>query len=79
LQDKGFISSERKGQTYYYRALVERSEYQKNEANSVLSKLFGGSLKNFVLSVSGCEAVSETDMDELRDLLSQMKEGDADE
>lgn len=75
LQDKGYLASESRGQTYYYRPLLTREAYQENESKSVLGKLFGGSLKNFVLSVSNTDAVDEGDLEELRVLLEQMKGG----
>mgnify|MGYP003623778975 CR=1 FL=1 len=73
LQDKGFITSESQGQAYYYQPLVPREAYMEKESRSMLGKLFGGSLKNFVLSVSNTGAVDEQDLDELRALLEQMK------
>ena len=51
LQDKGFLTSESQGQTYYYRPLVPREAYMEKESSSMLGKLFGGSLKNIAI---GC-------------------------
>lgn len=73
LQNKGFIGSESMGQTSYYRPVISRESYQQAESKSMLGKLFGGSLKNFVLSVSATDAVAEDDLTELYDLLEEMK------
>ncbi len=73
LQEKGFISSESRGQTSYYRPSVSREAYRQAEGKWVLGKVFGGSLKNFVLSVSATDAVQEKDLEELYALLEQMR------
>ncbi|MFV0399852.1 MAG: BlaI/MecI/CopY family transcriptional regulator [Oscillospiraceae bacterium] len=78
LQDKGFLASECKGNTYYYRPLIPQDAYMEQEGSSILGRLFGGSLKNFVVSVSNTEAVDESDLEELRSLLDQMKGGKSD-
>lgn len=75
LEGKGFVSKETQGQTHYYLPLVLQQEYQQAESASVLNKLFQGSLKNFVLSVSHTDAVKKEDLDELQNLLAEMKGG----
>lgn len=75
LQEKKFITSEVRGQAYYYLPMITLEQYQEKESRSMLSRLFGGSLKNFVLSVSNTDAVSDQDFDELQDLLNQLKGG----
>ncbi|WRS28000.1 BlaI/MecI/CopY family transcriptional regulator [Oscillospiraceae bacterium MB08-C2-2] len=75
LEAKNFVSKEMQGQTHYYRPLVMQQEYQQKESVSVLNKLFHGSLKNFVLSVSLTDAVSKEDLQELQTLLDDMKGG----
>lgn len=74
LQDKGFLTSESKGNTYYYSPRIPREAYMEKESSSILGKLFGGSLRNFVVSVSNTDAVDKGDLEELRSLLDEMKE-----
>lgn len=78
LLEKGLITSASRGQTYYYNPLVKREEYLENESKSILYKLFGGSLKRFVLSVSNTDAVDDAELDELRDFLNQLRGGEKD-
>ena len=78
LLEKGLITSASRGQTYYYKPLVKREEYLENEGKSILYKLFGGSLKRFVLSVSNTDAVDDAELDELRDFLNQLRGGEKD-
>jgi len=75
LQGKGFVAKETQGQTHYYHPLVSQQKYQQVESASVLNKLFQGSLKNFVLSVSHTDTVKKEDLEELRNLLDKMKGG----
>ena len=75
LQGKGFIQRETRGQTHFYRPAVSQAEYQRAESSSVLKKLFHGSLKNFVLSASHTDAVSKEDLNELMELLDELKGG----
>ena len=75
LQGKGFVAKETKGQTHYYQPLVSQQKYQQVESASVLNKLFQGSLKNFVLSVSHTDTVKKEDLEDLRNLLDKMKGG----
>lgn len=78
LQGKGFVVKETQGQTHYYRPVVSQRKYQQAESASVLNRLFQGSLKNFVLSASDTDAVEKEDLEELRNLLDEMKGGGRD-
>lgn len=78
LEAKNFVAKEIQGQTHYYRPLVMQQEYQQKESASVLNRLFHGSLKNFVLSVSLTDAVKKEDLEELQTLLEEMKGGKKD-
>ncbi len=73
LQKKGFIQRETRGQTHFYEPVVSQTDYQRAESASILNKLFHGSLKNFVLSVSHADAVSKDDLNELRKFLDELK------
>lgn len=73
LLEKGLITCTSQGQTYYYSPLAKQEEYIENEGKSLLGKLFGGSLKRFVLSVSNTDAVGDAELDELRDFLNHLR------
>jgi predicted transcriptional regulator len=82
LLEKGFIACERRGKTNYYTPLVKEEEYLEFESKAVLSKFYGSSLKNFVISVCRNDSIAPAEIDELQRLLDELKrkktEGDGD-
>lgn len=75
LQDKGFVSCERRGRVNYYTPLIQREDYLEFESATFLNKLYNNSLKNFIVSLSGAEVMKEEDISELQNLLESMKGG----
>lgn len=73
LTEKGFLSCEKQGKANCYTPLVTREEYLQFESRSVLSKVFGRSLKTFVASLAESDALSDDEIDELRSYLDQLK------
>lgn len=75
LVDKGYLSCDRRGKTNYYAPLVTRSAYQEFEGRSVLNKLFGASVKDFVAALAGSDGLKRDELDELSAYLDELKEG----
>lgn len=75
LEDKGFISGVREGKNKYYSAVVMRDEYIYQESKGILQKLYRGSLKNFLLSVTEQDGLDEAEIDEMQQYLSELKRG----
>lgn len=78
LQDKGFVSCQRQGRVNYYTPLIQRENYLEFESATFLNKLYNNSLKNFIVSLSGSDAMKEEDISELQSLLESMKGGEPD-
>ena len=74
LQEKGFITSEKSGNKNIYSPAISRDEYMEVENNSFLSRLHKGSIKHFVASLADNDGLSASDIDELEQLLKQLKE-----
>lgn len=74
LIDKGFVHAEKQGKGNLYSALVKESDYIQNEGKSMLEKLYGNSLKNFVATLYAGKKVDEEELSELRDFLNKTKE-----
>lgn len=74
LQEKGFIASEKSGNKNIYTAIISKDEYMQIENNSFLSKLHKGSVKHFVASLADSDNLIPQDIDELENLLKQLKE-----
>lgn len=77
LQDKGFLSCERRGRENYYAPLVARDAYLEFESSQMLHKLYNNSVKNFVLSLAHTDAMTDTDIDELQQYLTDLRKGDS--
>ncbi|MEG1254921.1 BlaI/MecI/CopY family transcriptional regulator [Clostridium sp.] len=75
LIDKGFVQSEKQGKSNIYSAVVEENDYLQNEGKSMLEKLYGNSLKNFVAALYAGDKVDEDQLSELRIFLDKTKEG----
>ena len=52
---------QRQGRGYLYVALVNRDAYLQSESRNVLTRVFGGSVKQFVAALNGGESLSTRD------------------
>ena len=75
LEDKGFLSSEKKGKNKFYCAVISREEYISQESRSILKKLYRGSIKNFLLSIADQDGLEDSEIEELQQYLDKLKEG----
>ncbi len=76
LEKKNYVSVKKEGKTNLYTPLVSQKEYQKNESRTVLEKLYGNSLKQFVASLYQGKKMDKEDIRELSDFLQELEEGD---
>lgn len=74
LIDKGFVYAEKQGRGNIYSALISENEYIQNEGKSMLEKLYGNSLKNFVVALYDGKKVNDNELSELRDFLNKTEE-----
>lgn len=79
LEEKGFLAARRAGREKLYHSLIDQDSYLQFESSTILQKLYGNSIKNFVLSLAHTEALEEQDIEELQQYLSRLQEGDADD
>jgi len=75
LEEKGFVRGVRSGKNKYYSATIKRDDYLFHEGKGILKKLYRGSVKNFLLSISDQDGMDEREIDELREYLNELKEG----
>ena len=79
LEEKGFLTCEKRGKVNRYTALVSKEDYQTREGKTVLEKLYGSSLRRFTAALYDGGALSQDDLDELRDFLDDLEyKGSAD-
>ena len=69
LEAKGFIRRDDPG--FICTALVSREEIQKNEALTLLNKMFGGSRKALFSALLEDEKLSEQEITDLKDLIDR--------
>lgn len=73
LENKGFVAVKKQGKMNLYKPLVSREEYQQNESRSVLEKLYGNSLKNFVAALYKGKKMSQSQISELNDYIKELE------
>lgn len=74
LEKKNFVSVRKNGKVNLYTALIARSDYQRQESRSVLEKLYGNSLKNFVASLYHGRSIDEKELKELDEFLHDLEQ-----
>ncbi len=73
LENKGFVSSEKKGKTKYFSPLITKDEYVQIFSRNFIDKLFGHSLQNFIACLASSKDFSQKEIDELRNFLDEQK------
>ena len=75
LTKRGFVSSQKEVKTRYYTPLIKKDFYIACENKSFLEKLNQNSIKNFLVSLSNSNSLSEKDFDELKQFIKE-REGE---
>lgn len=75
LINKGFVHAEKQCKGNLYSALVNENNYIQNEGKSMLEKLYGNSLKNFVSALYDGKKIDDLELSELRNFLNKTQEG----
>lgn len=76
LVDKGFVKCEAqaRGQMNLYSARISRDDYLAAESSSVLGRLCGASVNNFILHLYDSKNIDDKDLDELQSYITQLRE-----
>ena len=74
LVKKGELEQEKR-EVYYYSPTVSREEYGSGEARRLAEKVYGGGLTTLVASFVEDGEFSASELDELRAILEQAREG----
>ena len=73
LEAKKFVEVTKQGKMNLYTPLVSQSDYQANESQSVLEKLYGNSLKKFVTSLYQGKKMSSEEVQDLSNFLKELE------
>lgn len=66
LVEKGALSAQKQGKLYYYTPLVSQKDYRRYQTKSLISSLYGGSIKDFAVSLFEEQSISDEELEELK-------------
>lgn len=66
LAEKGALKSAKENRVIYYSAILKREDYKKEQTRQLISRLYGGSVRDLAVSLLGSEEMTETDLAEIR-------------
>lgn len=74
LVDKGLLSTEKFGRRNEYIAQVSQQDYQASQTQTLMEKVYRGSVKGLVASLLQSDFLSQQDLEELRQFWQEEKE-----
>ena len=75
LCDKGVVAVEKR-EVFYYRPLLDRADYRRWSARSLLNRVFRGSTRDLIASLVEEDQLSKADLEDLRKILYAKEEQD---
>ena len=79
LEQKGYVEHRQEGRAFVYRPSVAEDEASRAEVRNVLSRFFGNSREQLVLSLLGDEEIGAEELQRLKDAIGSVaaeKEGE---
>ena len=73
LQEKGFLEVQKSGKNNIYIALVDKEVYMQTESRNILKRLYQNSAKNFLAALYDGDNLSEEELQELEDYISEKR------
>lgn len=70
MVEKGVLTSDKRGRTNYYIAIVTIEEYRQKEAESILNDMYKGSIKKFLSALYNGKKMNKEEIDELKEWFS---------
>ncbi len=74
LVEKGFLECYKEGKYRFFKPLIYETEYKQEEGKSIVDKLFGGSVSNFVNCLYKKNKLSTEDLQELKEFVNLFSE-----
>ena len=66
LKQKGYVDHRQEGRAFIYRPLIAQNEASRTEVKHVLSRFFGNSREQLLLSLLGDTEISRDELDRLK-------------
>lgn len=73
LVQKGAVTTEAQGRRFLYRPAVARADAMGDESQRFVDRLFGGRVSPLIAHLAEREALSDSDISEIEDLLRRLK------
>ena len=74
LVEKGALSAKKQGKLYYYTPLISQKDYRKSQTKNLILSLYGGSIKDFAVSLFEEQSISDEELKELRAIFVDKEE-----
>jgi len=71
LEQKGYVDHRQEGRAFIYRPVVAEQEASRSEVKHVLSRFFGNSREQLLLSVLGDGEISREELERLRTVIRE--------
>lgn len=71
LTEKGMLKVAKKGAANYYQVAVTQEEYRKQETQSFLENIHGGSVQSFIATLYDLNDITPEDIEELKHWLDK--------
>ena len=71
LVDRGFLTVRKSGKINIYTSIVDENAYLESESKSFLQRLHRNSVKNLVASLYNGDAISQSDLEELKRFIEE--------
>jgi predicted transcriptional regulator len=75
LEQKGYVAHRQEGRAFVYRPSVAEDEASRSEVRNVLSRFFGNSREQLVLSLLGDEEISVEELQRMKDAIGSASPG----
>ena len=66
LEQKGYVEHRQEGRAFVYRAVVAEQEASRSEVKHMLSRFFGNSREQLLLTLLGDEDISRDELDRMK-------------
>lgn len=71
LEQKGYVDHRQEGRAFIYRPIVAEQEASRSEVKHVLSRFFGNSREQLLLSLLGDDEISRDELERLRTVIRE--------
>jgi BlaI family penicillinase repressor len=71
LTEKGAVSAEKDNRSYLYKSRITRDEYGVMKTQSILNRIYNGSIKSMLAALGDARGLTESDLRELEEILDR--------